>query len=185
MPQITYLAAISIDGRMVGVDGEPGFLEALEQSLADSPFRPSTLCAAFDSVLMGARTFETLAARLRDGRQAAWPYPGKPAWVATHAASLAPPSAGVELRRFCGAVRELGAELAAAGLRRTFLVGGADLAAQLLAADLVDELILGVAPALLGRGPRLVAGSFPARRYALVAAEPAGAGLALRYRRAA
>jgi len=43
-------------------------------------------------------------------------------------------------------------DLAAAGLRRLLLLGGADLAGQLLAADLVDQLQLTLCPQLLG-GP--------------------------------
>ncbi len=45
---------------------------------------------------------------------------------------------------------ELLAGLAAAGLERLVLLGGADLASQLVAADLVDELQLTICPILLG-----------------------------------
>jgi riboflavin biosynthesis pyrimidine reductase len=53
------------------------------------------------------------------------------------------------------------------GLERTWLVGGGSLAAQLLAADLLDEVILTVAPTFVGRGPTLADGEFPLRRFAL------------------
>ena len=50
--------------------------------------------------------------------------------------------------------------IGARGLKRTWLVGGGDVAGQLLAHDLIDELILTVAPALVGRGPALADGEF-------------------------
>jgi dihydrofolate reductase len=53
------------------------------------------------------------------------------------------------------------------GYERTWLIGGGDLAGQLLAADLLDELILTVAPTLVGRGPALADGDFPLRRFRL------------------
>ncbi|MEY4297956.1 MAG: hypothetical protein RLZZ423_1135 [Cyanobacteriota bacterium] len=66
--------------------------------------------------------------------------------------SPAPPPPGFAavqpLKAWPGALRDL----AAAGLRRLVLLGGADLAGQLLAADLVDQLQLTLCPQLLG-GP--------------------------------
>ena len=70
------------------------------------------------------------------------------------------------------------------GHRRTWLVGGGDLAGQLLAADLLDELILTVAPTLLGLGPALADGEFPLRRFRLTGLERFGDdGARLRYER--
>jgi riboflavin biosynthesis pyrimidine reductase len=63
-------------------------------------------------------------------------------------------------------------------------VGGGDLAGQLLDADLLDELILTVAPTLVGRGPALADGAFPLRRFALTDLERHGQhGVRLRYER--
>ena len=71
------------------------------------------------------------------------------------------------------------------GLERTWLVGGGDLAAQFLAADLLDELILTVAPTLVGAGPALADGEFPLPAFELVAQEQFGAnGVRVRYQRA-
>ena len=71
-----------------------------------------------------------------------------------------------------------------AGLQRTWLVGGGDLAGQLLAADLVDELILTVAPTFVGRGPTLADGEFPLRRFTLTELKRFGEdGVRLRYER--
>jgi riboflavin biosynthesis pyrimidine reductase len=71
------------------------------------------------------------------------------------------------VERFAGDVAELLRLIGERGLERTWLVGGGDLAGQFLAADLLDELILTVAPTLVGRGPALADGEFPLRRFAL------------------
>ena len=71
-------------------------------------------------------------------------------------------------------------------MERTWLVGGGDLAAQFLAADVLDELILTVAPTLVGAGPALADGELPLRAFELVAVERFGKnGVRVRYERSA
>ena len=54
----------------------------------------------------------------------------------------------------------------------------------MLAADLLDELVLSVAPTLVGRGPALADGEFPLREFELVELERLGDnGVRLRYER--
>lgn len=54
----------------------------------------------------------------------------------------------------------------------------------MLAADLIDELILTVAAALVGRGPALTEGEFPLRRFRLAEQAPFGEhGVRLTYAR--
>lgn len=78
------------------------------------------------------------------------------------------------------------AGLAARGLHRVSCEGGPRLAGDLLAADLVDEVFVTVAPALVGgAGPRLTVGAPSVRRdLALTSALVHGDELLLRYRRA-
>ncbi|MCD5347841.1 bifunctional diaminohydroxyphosphoribosylaminopyrimidine deaminase/5-amino-6-(5-phosphoribosylamino)uracil reductase RibD [Agromyces sp. H3Y2-19a] len=70
-------------------------------------------------------------------------------------------------------------ELQRRGIRSLFVEGGPTLASALLAADLVDELLVYVAPALLG-GPRLAVGDLgiptiaDARRFRFAAVERLG-----------
>lgn len=79
------------------------------------------------------------------------------------------------------------AALAARGLTRVSCEGGPRLAGDLVAADLVDEVFLTIAPALVGGdGPRLTVGAPRGRReLALVSALAHGDELLLRYARAA
>ncbi len=65
-----------------------------------------------------------------------------------------------------------------------WLMGGGELARDFLKADLVDELYLGVVPALLGDGLPLFPSGFPQRNFALVENKTFSRGLiALKYRR--
>lgn len=61
--------------------------------------------------------------------------------------------------------------------------GSLSLARSLLAAGLVDELRLVVAPSLAGRGTRLFAGDADLQRFELVTADRSGGCLLLHYRR--
>lgn len=63
-------------------------------------------------------------------------------------------------------------------------MGGGDLARQLLIADLVDEIHLGVVPVLIGEGIPLFLGGFPQREFALLENKSFSQGLvSLKYKR--
>ncbi|MEO5575438.1 MAG: dihydrofolate reductase family protein [Gaiellaceae bacterium] len=127
---------------------------------------------------MGARTWDFMV------DHGSWPYAGKPTWVVTHAEELAPLDGAEPVERFAGEPAELVRLIGERGLKRTWLVGGGDLAGRFLAADLLDELILTVAPTLVGRGPGLAEGAFPLRRFTLTGLDRFGDdGVRLRYER--
>ena len=172
---IVYYAAMSIDGRIAGLDHDLAFLQTLTGAENDY----EQMYEGIDSLILGAGTWEFVV------RHGSWPYAGKPAWIVTHAEQLADlPGAG-PLERFAGELGDLVRLIEARGLTRTWLVGGGDIAAQLLAEDLIDELILTVAPALIGRGPALTDGAFPLRRFRLTELARFGDnGVRLRYGRA-
>ena len=114
-----------------------------------------------------------------------WSYGDRPAWLVTHREDL-PDIEGADIRRFAGDVSEL---VARAGGRRVSSACGssaaATLAAQFLAIDRLDELILTLAPTFVGRGPSLADGDFPLRRFRLASVERAEdtEGVGLRYER--
>jgi dihydrofolate reductase len=170
---IVYYAAMSLDGRISGPDHDLSFLKTLDGGNDYEVFY-----ADVDSLIMGARTWDFMV------RHGSWPYAGKPTWIVTHAEELAEIPGAEPLEQFAGDVTELVALIGARGLERTWLVGGGDLAAQFLAADVLDELILTVAPTLVGAGPALADGEFPLRAFELVAQEQFGKnGVRVRYER--
>lgn len=169
---IVYYAAMSLDGRISGPDHDLSFLETLDGGNDYEVFY-----ADVDSLVMGARTWDFMV------KHGSWPYAGKPTWIVTHAEELAEIPGAEPVETFSGDVADLVQLIGERGLERTWLVGGGDLAGQFLAADLLDELILTIAPALVGAGPALADGEFPARRFELTVVERFGEnGARLRYR---
>lgn len=68
--------------------------------------------------------------------------------------------------------------------KNIWLMGGGELARDFLKADLVDELYLGIVPALLGEGIPLFPTGFPQRDFQLVENKTYSKGLiALKYKR--
>jgi 5-amino-6-(5-phosphoribosylamino)uracil reductase len=201
--------AVSLDGRLAPADGgaaqlgDRGDRRALEEALAWA-----------DACLIGARTLrlhgstclihgqDLLAERRRQQR------PDQPlALVVSRSGNLdsALPFFQQPLRRWLvrpgglgplpsGFARELPLEgwpqvlaaLGAAGLQRLVLLGGAELAGQLLQQQLVDELQLTLCPQLLGGGHAWLPAALELEpnRWLLEEQRPLGGDeLLLRYRR--
>jgi dihydrofolate reductase len=173
---IVYYAAMSMDGRIADAEHGIGFLQLLPRG----PERDyEDFYDGVDSLIMGARTWDFMV------RHGSWPYGGKPTWVVTNAAELAELPGAEPIERYAGPLPDLVRQLADRGLERTWLVGGGDLAGQLLEADLLDELILTVAPTLVGNGPALAEGAFPLRQFRLTEVSQWGEeGARLQYERA-
>lgn len=164
---------MSLHGRIAGPDHDLSFLKTLKG-------RPENeyedFYAGVDSLMMGAWTWDFMV------RHGSWPYAGKPTWIVTHSEKLAELPGAEPVEPFAGDAADLVRLIGERGLKRTWLVGGGDLAGQLLAADLLDELILTIAPTLVGRGPALADGEFPLRRFTVVALERFGTdGVRVRY----
>lgn len=68
--------------------------------------------------------------------------------------------------------------------KNIWLMGGGEIVRQFLQADLVDELMLGIVPTLIGGGIPLFPKGFPERKFALIEAKTYSKGLVvLRYKR--
>lgn len=170
------MLAVSLDGRLAPAAGGPaqiggpGDRRVLEEALAWA-----------DACLIGARTLrlhgstclihaaDLLEQRRRDGRsdqplalivsrtgafdpQLRFFSQPLERWLLTPSPASGSPPPGFTAVRPLGAWRDSLRDLAAGGLRRLVLLGGADLAGQLLADQLVDQLQLTICPQLLG-GP--------------------------------
>ena len=155
--RVVYYAAMSLDGRIAGPDHDLSFLQTLARGPEDDF---SSFFAGVDSIVTGAGSWEFMV------RHGSWPYGDTPTWLVTHAESPTPIE-GAVMETYAGDVAQLVRRIGNRGFTRTWLLGGGDLAGQFLAADLIDELILTVAPTFVGRGPALADGDFPLRRFAL------------------
>ena len=137
MRRVRYYVASSLDGYIARTDGSIGWL------FHDADYGYAAFYSTVDTVVMGRTTYEL---SLSFGP---YPFSGKKAYVYSktrtgtrdeHAEFLA------------GDVRTFVAGLRAQPGRDIWLVGGAQLAREFLAADLIDEYIVSIHPVLLGSG---------------------------------
>lgn len=161
MTTLVYFVAASLDGFIAGPNEELDWLLAFERPGEDHGF--ADFFAGVDGLAMGATTFEFCLS------MGEWPYGERPCWVQSHREAAAfgdplPPSVRVSAEPF----EALRAQWRAAGLSRVWLVGGGAFAAQALAADAIDEIVLAQVPVVLGAGrPLFAAPPFDPRRFEL------------------
>jgi diaminohydroxyphosphoribosylaminopyrimidine deaminase/5-amino-6-(5-phosphoribosylamino)uracil reductase len=139
-PFVTVKLALTLDGR-VSIPGERWVSGALSRQLVHE------LRAASDAVAVGMGTVRADAPRL-DARDVATPR-GQPRRLAF---GKGPLPAGSELELRSGPLAEELRSLAGDGVQSLLLEGGPTLAAAFLEDDLVDKLLLFVAPTLGGGG---------------------------------
>ena len=145
-PFVTYKVAVTLDGR-VTVPGERWVTGEQSRRLVH------VLRAASDAVAVGMGTVRWDDPRL-DARDVPTPR-GQPRRVAFGRGPL-PEGSQLELRS--GQLREELEALAADGVQSLLLEGGPTLAAAFLEQDLVDKVLVFVAPKLSGEGPGIVSG---------------------------
>jgi len=173
LPHVTYKAAVTLDGKVAAAGGDARWISCLDSRRAVHQLRSEV-----DAVLVGAGTVRRddpeLTVRLSEGRD--------PVRVVVTRRGALPPQAKVlatarEVRTIVVAEKaddaarrlldtrgaellEIGdaglagmlRELASQGLLDILCEGGPTLAGELLAAGLVDRMLLFVAPLVVGRG---------------------------------
>ena len=162
MTRTVYNTATSLDGFIAAQDHSLEWLFAADAEAAargeSAENEVEEFMRGVGAVLMGASTYEWVH-RHKDGR--AWAY-DMPSWVLTH--RELPPFAGGPDIRFAsadsdGELRDLHARAAeSAGGGDLWLLGGGRIAADLARLDLLDEVIVSIAPVTLGAGAPLLAG---------------------------
>jgi diaminohydroxyphosphoribosylaminopyrimidine deaminase/5-amino-6-(5-phosphoribosylamino)uracil reductase len=144
-PFVTYKAAMTLDGRMT-LPGERWVSGEESRRLVHE------LRAASDAVAVGMGTVRADNPRLDARDVEASRQPRRLAFGG------GPLPAGSELELLGGPLEDELSRLANEGVQSLLLEGGPTLAAAFFSADLVDKLMLFVAPRLSGVGPGLVAG---------------------------
>jgi len=139
-PFVTYKVAVTLDGR-VAVPGRRWVTGEESRRLVHE------LRAASDAVAVGAGTARTDRPRL-DARGVETPK-GQPRRLVFARGEV--PDLGLEQHR--GALADELQGLGAEGVQSLLLEGGPTLAAAFLGADLIDKLVLFVAPETAGTGP--------------------------------
>jgi diaminohydroxyphosphoribosylaminopyrimidine deaminase / 5-amino-6-(5-phosphoribosylamino)uracil reductase len=142
-PYVTYKAAVTLDGRMT-VPGERWVTGEESRRIVHM------LRAASDAVAVGMGTVRADDPRLDARDVDAAKQPRRLAF------GQGPLPAGSELELLSGSLDEELARLASEGVQSLLLEGGPKLAESFLRADLVDKLLLFVAPKLAGEGSGLI-----------------------------
>ncbi len=150
-PFVIYKAAMTLDGSLT-VPGERWVSGAASRQLVHE------LRAQVDAVAVGGGTARADLPRL-DARDVPTPR-GQPRRLVFSRGRL---PEGLDLERRGGPLEDELRALAREGVQSLLLEGGPTLATAFLEADLVDKLLVFVAPTLAGEGPRLVA-SLPSSR---------------------
>jgi riboflavin biosynthesis pyrimidine reductase len=162
--QVVWYTAMSMDGRIADARGRLDFLETIagrDEALAEFP----KFLSGVDGVLLGATTLRWLL----DGGHG-WPHDDLPTWLLSHDDGLLERvgATRASFRQTSGALAPVLDEIAAAGVSRLWIAGGGNVAAQALALDRIDEVIVTIAPTVLGAGPALFDGDTgPSRTFAL------------------
>jgi diaminohydroxyphosphoribosylaminopyrimidine deaminase/5-amino-6-(5-phosphoribosylamino)uracil reductase len=160
-PFVTYKAAITLDGRMT-VPGERWVSGEGSRRLVHE------LRAGADAVAVGMGTVRTDAPRLDARNVGAAKQPRRLAF------GRGPLPEGSELELRSGPLASELETLSAEGVQSLLLEGGPTLAAAFLREDLVDKLLVFIAPKLAGEGPKLVEGVIQPRPLARLEARPVG-----------
>lgn len=172
---VVWHTAMSMDGRIASADSSLDFLSTMgpgQPTPDGDPWDFTAFLARVDAVVVGASTLRWL---LQGGH--GWPHGDLPTWLLSHdvalAAAVGPTTAPLVRRE--GDVGAVFAEIEAAGHVMVWLSGGGDIAGQALAADRVDEVVVTVAPTVLGAGPGLFdAAGLPIRHFRLEECRPLG-----------
>ena len=182
---VVWYTAMSIDGRIAGPGDDLSFLDTVQADGEERDF--DDFIAGIDALVVGGGTLRWLHSQGHD-----LPHRGVPIWLVSHDDGLAARAAsadpeGTSVARVEGDLAAILDGIGVAGHERVWIGGGGDIAGQALAADRVDEVILTIAPTVLGAGPAVFDhASLPRRRFVLAECREYGRGsVRLRWLRAA
>jgi dihydrofolate reductase len=151
-----YYTATSLDGFIADPDNSLGWLFTRRRE-DDGFLNYGEFIAGIGALAMGSTTYEwILDHEFADKDPAEWEWPYEiPSWVFTHRELPVVPDARIE---FTSAdVASVHEEMRrAAADRNLWIVGGGDLAGQFADAELLDEVIVMIAPVTLGGGAPLL-----------------------------
>ncbi|GAB17377.1 hypothetical protein GOEFS_028_00410 [Gordonia effusa NBRC 100432] len=147
MTRFRYFTAATLDGFLADDDDNLDWL--MSQPIDEAgPLNYSEFIADVGALVMGATTYQWVVEHNATSGES-WQYT-QPAWVFTHRA-LEPVTDNVTI--VAGSPSDFRQTLveAAAG-KDVWIVGGGDVAAQFAAAEMLDDVLISIAPVTLGSG---------------------------------
>ena len=161
-PTVTLHVVMSLDGFIARDDNTVSWLESpddvYEAGVAEDSAEVEKVLESIDAYVLGSRTYE-------HALELGWPYGDTPTVVVTDRAFR---TAGKSVELYSGDLERLLDEVLAPRFENVWLVGGAKLCRSFLALDLVDRMILSIAPVMLGEGLRLFGETEAEKRWRLV-----------------
>jgi dihydrofolate reductase len=151
-----YYTATSLDGFIADADNSLDWLFTRNQD-REGPMNYAEFFAAVGALAMGSTTYEwILHHEFKDKDPAEWKWPYEiPGWVFTHRELPVVPGAPIAFT--AADVADVHEEMiSAAGEKNVWIVGGGDLAGQFADVGLLDEVIVYIAPVMLGAGAPLL-----------------------------
>lgn len=139
---------VSLDGYIAKPDGDLTWLTEPDRRahIADEGAHPALVWEAFfptvDAIVMGRTTYDTVSGFEQ------WPFEGKTVIVLSSTLDASPHA------QVARSVEHASDMLAAIDAKRVYVDGGRTIQ-SFLAAGLIDEITVSIAPILLGRGSRL------------------------------
>lgn len=171
-----YYTAASLDGFIATEDDSLDWLFPLGD-LNDSSY--PAFISEVGALAMGSATYEWMvrnADKVADEMGSPWPYT-QPTWI--FSSRKLPVIDGVNVRFVNGDVRQVHTEMrSAAKSKNIWIVGGGDLAGQFYDAGLLDELIVQIGSATLGKGKPLFPRRVLSPTLRLTSVRQIGAGMA-------
>ncbi|WP_318765444.1 dihydrofolate reductase family protein [Lactiplantibacillus carotarum] len=166
MRKVQFYGAISIDGYLATNDNR---LDWLFQTTGADAAPTQDFMQQVDTAIMGRHTYEYTMEQTTD--QLINPF--NP--VTQSIVMTSEPHAGDDHTQFTNTpITDLVTQLRAASGQNIWIVGGAGVLMPLLAADLVDDLYIQIAPVILGDGIRLFEAIQHQQRFELVATNQYG-----------
>lgn len=154
MRKVKYGVGVSVDGYIAAVDGSTDWLERGMRNAVGEDFGQAEFFQSIDTVVMGRKTYEV---GLKAGMDPNG-YPNLRNYVFSR--TLKPGKRdGVEF--VAGDPAKFVARLRRSKGKDIWLCGGGELAREFLRAGVLDEIILGVAPILIGAGRLTLPPEFP------------------------
>ncbi|MBY6210221.1 dihydrofolate reductase family protein [Microbulbifer agarilyticus] len=145
--------ATSADGYIATEDGGVDWLQESGNQAADMTDNPdagfSAFMASVDCLIMGRKCMEVISSMNLSAEQ--WPYGDIPIVVLSKTLPEPPANLRGKVEMFSGEIDQLIQELEERGLRHAYVDGGTTITA-FLNKQLINEMIISVAPVLLGAG---------------------------------
>ena len=157
MPKVIYFTACTLDGFIADEHDSLDWLFEVEHGEDETAW--DSLMAQTNALVMGATTYGWMLdhePEMLAGPEKWQSYYGdRPCWVFTHRADL-PSIPGVAVHFVQGEVRPVYDKILATVAGGIWLVGGGELVGQFDDAGLLDEVVLGMCPVILGAGAPLL-----------------------------